>query len=263
MNIHPSAVIHRSAELADDVEIGAHACIEGRAVVGPGCVIHAHAVITGSVRIGRANTIGYGAIIGADPQDTTFKRQTPTEVWIGDHNVIREYCTIHRATFAGSATRIGNHCFLMGGIHVGHDSCIRDHVIIANNALLGGHVEIQERVFVGGGSAFHQHIRVGRLAVIQGNSAFSKDVPPFTIGAERNCVVGLNVVGLRRAGFTGEQRDEVKGAFKLLYKSGLNTTQALEKSRACHWTAEGRSFFEFVASAKKRGIADLLESVRS
>ncbi len=262
MNIHPTAVIHPSCELADDVEIGAHVCIEGKAVIGQGCRIQAHAILAGTVRIGRENTIGYGAVIGADPQDLSFKSSTPSEVWMGDHNVVREYCTIHRATRPGGATLIGNHCFLMAGTHMAHDTVLGDHVIVANNALLGGHTVVQDRAFIGGGSVFHQHIRVGRLVVVQGGSAFSKDIPPFTIAAERNTVAGLNVVGMRRAGLTAVQREEVKHAFKLLYKSGLNTSQALEKSRQHHWNAEGKSFFDFVAAAKKRGIADLLESVR-
>jgi UDP-N-acetylglucosamine acyltransferase len=263
MKIHSTAVIHPSAEIADDVEIGPHACVEGRAVIGPGCVIQAHAILAGNVRIGRENQIGYGAIIGADPQDLGFKKSTPTEVRIGNRNVIREYCTIHRATREGGATEVGDDCFLMAGSHLGHDVRISDSVIIANNVLMGGHVEVQDRAFIGGGTAFHQHIRVGRLAVVQGNSAFSKDIPPFTLAAERNTVVGLNVVGMRRAGFTAVQREEVKQAFKLLYKSGLNTTQAIEKAQLHHWNQEGRTFFDFVAAAKKRGIADLLETVRS
>ena len=125
-----------------------------------------------------------------------------SEVRIGDGNRIREYCTIHRGTSHDSATVVGSHCFLMAGAHLAHNVRLGDRVILANNALLGGHVIVEDRVFIGGGCVFHQHIRVGRLAICQGASAFSKDVPPFTIAAERNGVAGLNVVGLRRAGLT-------------------------------------------------------------
>ena len=135
-------------------------------------------------------------------------------------------------------------------------------MIIANNSLLGGHVQVADRVFIGGGCVFHQHIRVGRLAIAQGLSAFSKDIPPFTLAAERNTVAGLNAVGLRRAGLDAAQRQEIKNAFKLLYKSGLNTAQALAASEELDWGPEAREFFDFVRAAKKRGICDLLETNR-
>jgi len=262
VNIHRSAVIHPSAQIAEDVEIGPHVTIEGNAVIGPGCVIQANAVLAGVVRMGKNNLVGYGAVLGANPQDLSFKHKTSSEVWIGDHNVIREYCTVHRATREGAATRIGHHCYLMAGTHMAHDTHIGDGVIIANNGLLGGHVHIDDGAFIGGGSAFHQNIRVGRLAVVQGNSGFSKDIPPFTLAAGRNTVAGLNIIGLRRAGIAADQRNEIKQAFKLLYKSGLNTTQALERSRQHRWGTEAAAFFEFVAQAKKRGICDLLETTR-
>ena len=263
MKIHPTAIIHPDAQIADDVEIGPYVCIEGAAIIGAGCVVQAHAVFSGSVVLGKNNRIGYGAIVGAWPQDLSFKLERDSSVVIGDNNTIRELCTIHRATGEGNATRIGNDCFLMAGAHLAHEVRVGDNVIIANNALLGGHVQIADRVFIGGGCVFHQFIRVGRLAICQGASAFSKDIPPFTLAAERNTVAGLNVVGLRRAGFDSAQRQEIKDAFKLLYKSGFNTAQALEAAQKREWSAHGREFFDFVAQAKKRGICDLLETVRS
>ncbi len=154
---------------------------------------------------------------------------------------------------------MGDHNYLMAGAHLGHDVHLGSHVVIANNALLGGHVHIGDRVFIGGGSIFHQHIRVGRLALTQGASGFSKDVPPFTMGAEHNFVAGLNTVGLRRAGLDSARRQEIKNAFKLLYKSGLNTAQALAAAGELDWGPDAREFFDFVRDAKKRGICDLLE----
>lgn len=260
MKIHSTAIVSREAEIASDVEIGPYVCIEGKATIGPGCVIHAHAILSGRVVLGKNNTIGYGAVIGAPPQDLSFRPGISSDVWVGDNNVIREYCTIHRGSREGGVTRIGHQNFLMAGVHLAHDVRMGDHVIIANNALLGGHVQIQDRVFVGGGSVFHQYVRVGQMALTQGLSAFSKDVPPFTIGAERNCVAGINSVGLRRAGLDPDQRMDIKHAFKLLYKSGLNTTQALEHAQGRKWGAEGQLFFNFIAEAKKRGICDLLEN---
>lgn len=260
MKIHSTAIIDPKAELAQDVEIGPYVCIEGKATIGSGCVIQAHAVLSGRVVLGKNNTIGYGAVLGAFPQDLSFQPDISSEVWVGDNNVIREHCTVHRGSREGGVTRIGNNNFLMAGVHLAHDAGVANHCILANNALLGGHVQVADRVFIGGGCVFHQHVRIGQLALTQGLSAFSKDVPPFTIGAERNCVAGLNTVGLRRAGLKADERQEVKHAFKLLYKSGLNTTQALAHSRQHHWGTPGTAFFDFVEAATKRGICDLLES---
>ena len=260
MNIHPTAIIDPAAQIADDVQIGPFVCIEGAAVIGGGCVIHAHAVISGAVRMGERNVIGHHAIIGTFPQDLAFKAETRSEVIIGSDNVIRELSTIHRGTAEGSATRVGDHCYFMAGAHLAHNVQVGNHVIIANNALLGGHVHVADRVFIGGGCVFHQFVRVGRLAITQGLSAFSKDIPPFTLAAERNNVVGLNVVGLRRSGLALEARNEIKRAFKLLYQSGRNVSQALEAANGEAWSAESAEFFQFVRDAKKRGVCSLLES---
>lgn len=258
--IHPTAIVHPDAQLGDGVQVGPYAVIEGPAQIGEGCVIQSHAVITGWVRMGTHNTIGYGAIVGADPQDYAFNPATKSWVVLGDHNRIREYATLHRGTGEGTETRVGSHCFLMTGVHVGHNSQIADRVVIANNVLLGGHVHVGPGVFIGGGAVFHQFVQVGRQAIIQGNSAMSKNVPPFLIGAEINRVVGMNVVGLRRSGMTSAQRQEIKEAFKLLYKSGLNTHQALAAAKERTWGPEATAFFEFIAGSQKRGICDLMTS---
>lgn len=254
MKIHPSAVIDQRAVLADDVEIGPFTIVGGDVTIGAGTVLQSHVVLEGSVGIGARNVIGHGCIIGAPPQDLGFKPATQSSVAIGDDNVLREYCTIHRGTSEGSATTIGNRTFLMVGVHIGHNCRVADGVIIANNCLLAGYVEIDERAFIGGGTTFHQNMHVGRLVMAQGSSAFGKDIPPFLLAAERNFVFGMNVLGMRRAGFTAAERDDVKRAFKLLYKSGLNTRQALEQASATEFGALGREFFEFVGNAGKRGI---------
>ena len=261
--IHPTAIIHPEARLGAGVRVSPYAVIEGPAQIGDGCEIQSHAVITGWVRMGARNTIGYGAIVGADPQDYAFNPATESWVILGDNNRIREHATLHRGTGEGTETRVGDNCFLMTGVHVGHNSVIADRVVIANNVLLGGHVHIDSGVFIGGGAVFHQFVHIGRQAIIQGNSSLSKNVPPFLIGAEINCVAGINVIGLRRSGMTPAQRQEVKDAFKLLYKSGLNTSQALAAARERPWGPEGTAFFEFVAGSKKRGICDLLTSLGS
>src|SRR4029077_17907031 len=147
-----------------------------------------------------------------------------------DDNIIREYCTIHRGSADGSATKIGDKNFLMSGAHIGHNCFIGNNVVIANNCLLAGYVRVDDSAFLGGGSTFHQFMHIGRLVMVQGSSAFGRDLPPFVIAAESNSVFGVNVVVLRRAGFNAKDRDEIKAAFKLVYQSGLNIAQALEKA---------------------------------
>ncbi len=257
MKIHPTAIVDPKAQIGADVEIGPFSVIGAQAAIGNGTVVQSHVVLEGDVAIGAGNLIGHGAIIGAPPQDLSFSPERKTKIEIGDQNVIREHCTIHRGTAEGSATRIGKRNFLMAGAHIGHNCEVGDNVIIANNCLLGGYVRVDDDAFLGGGCLFHQHIHVGRLAIAQGGSAFGKDIPPFVIAAERNYVFGLNVVGLRRAGFSAQDRDEIKAAFKVVYTSGLNVGQAIERAAAMNFGAPAREFLDFVANAKKRGICPL------
>jgi len=252
--IHPTALVDPGAQIGDGVEIGPFSIIGPKAVIGEKTIVQSHVVIEGEVAIGSGNFVGHGAIIGAPPQDLGFSPERKTQVEIGDENVVREYCTIHRGSAEGSVTKIGDKNFLMAGAHIGHNCAIGNNVIIANNCLLGGHVRVDNGVFLGGGSTFHQFMHIGRLVMVQGSSAFGKDLPPFVIAAERNSVFGVNVVGLRRAGFSAKDRDEIKAAFKLLYMSGLNIGQAIEKAATMKFGTPAREFLDFVANAKKRGI---------
>jgi UDP-N-acetylglucosamine acyltransferase len=145
----------------------------------------------------------------------------------------------------------------MAGAHIGHNCAIGNNVVIANNCLLAGYVRIDDGAFLGGGSTFHQFMHIGRLVMVQGSSAFGKDLPPFVIAAERNYVFGLNIVGMRRARLSANDRSEIKEAFKLVYLSGLNTSQALEKAQTMTFGTPAREFLDFVAGAKKRGICPL------
>lgn len=254
MSIHATALIDAKAQIGADVEIGPYSVIGPQVVIGDKSLVGSHVVMEGDVQIGEHNVIGHGAIIGSAPQDLAFNFQTRSGVRIGTNNTIREHCTIHRGTAEGTVTTIGDKNFLMVGAHVGHNCAIGSNVIIANNCLLGGYVEIQDNAFLGGGCVFHQFIRVGRLAITQGGSAFSVDIPPFVMSALLNYAIGLNVVGLKRAGFNREEREELKAAFKLIYTSGLNTSQALARAAEKPWGGPAREFFDFIASAKKRGI---------
>jgi UDP-N-acetylglucosamine acyltransferase len=251
--IHPTALVDPAAQLGADVEIGPYAVIGAGAVIGANCKLQAHVVIEGSVKMGAGNFVGYGAIIGATPQDLSFDPKTQSSVEIGEGNTIREYCTIHRGSAEGSATVLGNGNFLMVGTHLGHNCTLGDGVVIANDCLLAGYVRIDDRAFIGGGSRFHQGIRMGRLVMAEGR--FTQNLPPF-LSAAKNQVYGMNIVGLRRADFSATDRDEIKRAFKLLYRSGLNTKQALEKAAETEFGPVGREFFEFVANAGKRGIVN-------
>jgi len=252
--IHPSAFVDPASRLAADVQVGPGVIIESGAVIGEGCRIQAHAVITGHVKMGTRNTVGYGAILGADPQDYDFKPGTKSEVLIGDDNIIREYVTIHRGTKEGSVTQVGDNNFLMVGVHLGHNASIGNRVIIANNCLLAGYVEVQDGAVLGGGSVFHQFLRVGRLCMVRGGERFPKDIPPFVSAYGTSMVAGINAVGLKRSGFSSETRLEIKRAFRLIYHSGLNITQALEESKKTSWGPEAQEFLDFIASAKKRGV---------
>src|SRR6184192_601540 len=255
LKVHPTAIVDACAQIGADVEIGPFSIVGPQAVIGEKTILQSHVVMEGEVVIGNGNFIGHGAIIGAPPQDLSFSPERKTRVEIGNDNIIREYCTIHRGSPEGSATKIGDKNFLMAGAHIGHNCLIGNNVVIANNCLLAGHVRIDDGAFLGGGSTFHQFMHIGRLVMVQGSSAFGKDIPPFVIAAERNAVFGLNIVGLRRAGFSAKDREEIKAAFKLVYLSGLNISQALEKAAATmKFDGPAREFLNFIANAKKRGI---------
>ena len=255
--IHPTAIVDPVAKLAANVEVGPFSIIGPHVTIGEKTIVQSHVVIEAEVAIGRGDFIGHGVIIGVPPQDVSFSPERKTKVEIGDDNIIREYCTIHRGSPDGSATKIGDRNFLMAGAHVGHNCVIGNNVVIANNCLLAGYVRVDDGAFLGGGSTFHQFMHVGRLVMVQGSSAFGKDLPPFVVAAERNSVFGLNIIGMRRAGLNANDRDGIKEAFKVVYLSGLNTSQALDKAKTMTFGAPAREFLDFIAKSKKRGICPL------
>jgi UDP-N-acetylglucosamine acyltransferase len=250
--IHPSAVIDPGVNLGVEVKIGPYAVIEEGCVIGDYTEVRAHAVICRGSLIGPHNQIGYGAIIGAEPQDYAFKG-TRSRVEIGSGNRIREYVTIHRATKEEGATSVGNDNFLMSGVHLGHDTRIGNHVIMANNTLLSGHVQVEDRAFLGGATLVHQHVRIGTLAITRGGTRLGKDVPPYFMAVDTNVVSGLNRVGLRRAGVDQETRRSIQMAYEMIYRSNLNVSQALEELRAKFHQPEIAHLIAFIA-ATKRGI---------
>jgi UDP-N-acetylglucosamine acyltransferase len=226
--IHPTAVISADVELADDVEVGALAVIDGKITLGPGCVIRPGAYLYGRITMGRGNVVFSGAVVGEQPQHLKYRGE-PTSVEVGDFNIFREHVTVHRGTTQSMKTVIGNHNYLMAGAHIAHDSVIGDRCIFTNGSLVAGHCVIEDNVILSGNSAVHQFCRVGRLALISGCSASTKDVPPFVIQQGIDCVSGLNLIGMRRAGMTSAQIDTARRAFRILYRDGLVLHAAMAK----------------------------------
>jgi UDP-N-acetylglucosamine acyltransferase len=252
--IDPSAKIAANVELAPDVEVGPGVIIDGPTRIGAGTRIQAHAYIGPYTTIGEGNLIGFGAIVGHEPQDYAFKGEESYTV-IGDHNLIREYVTIHRGTNPGSATRVGNHCFLMGLSHMAHNSSLGDNVIVVNGALVGGYVEVADRAFISANCLLHQFIRVGTLVMMRGGSRASRDIPPYSIIDWEHTVRGLNLVGLKRAGFKADQIKALRHAFRILFLRNTNLKQAMEQVEAeVSLTPEVAHLLEFIR-ASKRGVA--------
>jgi UDP-N-acetylglucosamine acyltransferase len=253
--IHPTAIIHPKAKLDSSVQVGPYAVIDAGVELGAHCVVGPHVYLTGVTRIGSHNKFHAGCVIGDAPQDLKYKDE-PTCVRIGDHNVFREHATVHRATKADGETVIGSHNFLMANCHVGHNSHLGDYIIIANGAMLGGHAAVQDRAFISGNCLVHQFVRVGTLTIMQGGSAISKDLPPFTIARGDNGICGLNAVGLRRAGFTAEQRLELKKIYHALFRSGKNLRTAIADAQKNFNSATAKVLLEFVANAKRGLCSD-------
>jgi len=224
--IHPTAVISAEAELADGVEIGPFAVLEGPVRIGPGCRLRPYAHLIGPLTLGSDNLIFSGVVLGEQPQHLRYAGE-PTGLVIGDGNVFREHVTVHRGTTHSWTTRIGNHNFFMAHSHVAHDCVIGNHCLLANGALLGGHCIVEDGVFLSGNCAVHQFVRLGRLCLLSGTSATGKDIPPFIVQQNVNVVVGVNVVGMRRAGLSAVQIDAVRKAFHILYRQGLPLPDAL------------------------------------
>lgn len=251
-SIHPTAIIHPRAVLDPSVEIGPNVVIEEHVTIGRGTKIYANAYITGYTTIGENNQIHMGAVIGHDAQDFAFDPGIVSHVQIGDNNIIREYATIHRGSKPDSTTVVGSSNFLMGGAHLAHNVRLGNNVIVANYAGVAGYVTVGDRAFVSGGVMVHQFVTVGRLAMLSGNGRFSRDIPPFLVALERNRVEGVNLVGLRRAGFSKEAIREIKEAYKLLYLSGYGKNRAIEKLEAAGFASpEAAEFIAFVKTAKR------------
>lgn len=254
MPIDPSARIAANVELAPDVTVGPGVTIDGPSRIGAGTRILAHAYIGPHTSIGQDNLIAFGAIIGYEPQDYAFQGGESYTV-IGDHNLIREYVTIHRGTKPGSTTRVGDHNFLMAMSHMGHNSSLGNHVVLVNGALLGGYVEVADRAIISGNCLLHQFIRVGTLVMMRGGARGTRDLPPYSNIDDLDTVKGLNLVGMRRAGFTAAQIAPLRQAFLILFGRRTNLARAMAQVEAeVPQTPEVAHLLAFIR-ASKRGVA--------
>lgn len=221
MSIHPLAVVSPAARLGVGVSIGAFCVVEDDVELGDFCSVASGAVIKSGVTAGCHNEFGEHAVVGGAPQHVARPKETG-RVRIGDHNVFREHITIHRALKTDACTTIGSHNYAMAGAHFGHDVVVGSNCIFANAALLGGHVTVEDRAFVSGAVAVHQFCRIGRLAMVGGHARIVQDVPPYMlIDGQTGCVVGLNIVGLRRSGHSADDINDLKSAYRLVYRRGL------------------------------------------
>jgi len=248
--VHPTAIVDPDCQLAESVEIGPYAIIRRGSILGERAVVDAHVLVEHTV-LGEDCQVGFGAALGGAPQDQHYQ-QEPTQVIIGDRTVIREYVTIHRATGAGNATRVGSDCLLMASTHLGHNCQVGNGVTISTLSGMSGHTIIEDMAIIGGMVGSHQRVRVGKLAMVSGLSKMSQDVPPFSlVDGKPARVVGPNLVGLRRAGLSPAVRQAIQQAFRMIYRSNLGLVEALEQVRA-----------EFGAIAEVNYLVDFLDRVR-
>ena len=253
--IHPTAVVHASAELGEDCQIGPHAVIDAAVILGPGCHVGPGAYLTGHTRLGSGNRIHAGAVIGDAPQDFKYAGK-PTRLIIGNDNVFREHVTVHRSNRLEEDTVLGDGNFLMAGSHVGHNCVLGNHNVLANGALLGGHVVVQDRAFISGNCLVHQFCRIGRLALMQGGSGISLDLPPFTLARDNNTLCGLNRVGLRRAGFSPEDRRALQRLYHLLFRSTQSRAERLRQAASEFPQPVCQEMIAFVTASKRGVCAD-------
>ncbi len=251
MNIHPLAIVNPNAHLGHDVTIGPFAVIESDVVIGEGCIIASHCVIKQGTTLGPHNIVHEAAILGGHPQHLK-KSDRLGRLVIGAHNTIREHATLHRAMKEDAATLIGDHNLLMACAHVAHDCRLGNHVVLANNTLLAGHVTVADRAFLSGAVGVHQFCRIGALAMVGGHARVVQDVPPYLmIDGNSGCVVGLNLIGLRRNGFTSDQVAELKAAYRIIYRRGMKWTEVLERLREEFSTGPAAVFHEFLSGGTR------------
>jgi UDP-N-acetylglucosamine acyltransferase len=256
MKVHPTAIIHPQAKIAESTSVGPYTVISEDVEVGDDCEIMSHVVLDGATRIGQRNRIFPWASVGLPPQDMKYAGE-PTRLEIGDDNVLREFITVHRGTTGGGGvTRIGNHNLLMAYVHIAHDCQLGDYIVMANGASLAGHVEVQDHATIGAFCGIHQFCRIGAYSFLGSYTIVSKDILPYAISSAPRPieVLGANRIGLERRGLMEKDISELQKALRLLSHSKLNTTQAVEAIEGKGFKSEHvRALVEFVKSTE-RGI---------
>ncbi|MEN6405293.1 MAG: acyl-ACP--UDP-N-acetylglucosamine O-acyltransferase [Thermoguttaceae bacterium] len=253
MSIHPSAIVSPSAQIGSNVHIGPFCIVESDVVIGDDCTLDARVSVKEGTTLGTNNRVFEGAMLGGLPQHVHIPDQ-PGRVTVGSGNTIRENVTIHRALLTDHATTIGDNCLFMVNAHVAHDCRIGNNVIVTNNAMLAGHVHVDDRAYVSGAVGIHQFCRIGTLAMVGGQAHLVQDVPPYvTVDGLSSLVVGLNKIGLRRAGYSNAAIQELMAAYRLIYRSGLRWAEVLEQLRTSFPTGPAAEFHEFL-STTARGI---------
>jgi len=253
-NIHPTAIVEPGTRLGSNVSIGAYTVIEDNVALGDDCDIGHHVVLASGTRLGNGVRVFSGAVVGNPPQDIKFKGEE-TIVEIGDMTVIRECVTVNRGTSVTGKTKVGKNCFLMAYSHVAHDCVLGDNIILANSVNLSGHVTIQDNVIIGGLTGVHQFVTLGIHAMIGGLFRVSKDVPPYVLaGGHPLSYEGLNLIGLRRRGFSPNTIQTIADTYNLIYRSKLNVSQALQKLHDMeNKIQEVENIIDFIQKSK-RGI---------
>jgi UDP-N-acetylglucosamine acyltransferase len=250
--IHPTAVVSGKAELASGVVVGPHSVIDENVIIGENCEISSCVRIHAGTRLAAGVRVFHGTALGGEPQDLKFGGE-PTELFVGENTVIREFVTMSRGTKATGKTTIGKNCLIMACAHVAHDCVVGDQVILVNIASLSGHVEVEDFAIISGLVPVHQFVRIGRHCMIGGGFRVVKDVPPYILATGQPLrYSGLNAVGLRRRGFSSEVRAALKQAYQILFQSELNTAQAVERIHTQLGTVEEvKHVLEFVAKSKR------------
>lgn len=256
--IHSSAIVDAKAELGQDVEIGPYAVVEGPCRIGDGCRIHAHAQIKKLTYMGKENIVHSFACVGGEPQDLKYDG-SDTTLELGDRNTIREFATLNRGS-EEKRTIVGSDCLFMAYSHVAHDCHLGDKVILANSGTLAGHVHVGSHVVIGGLAAVHQFVHLGNFAFVGGLTGVAQDIPPFMLCAgSRAKLRGLNLVGLRRAGFSGETITILKRAYRILWSSDLGRAEALSRIEAEFLVNESLQMLVAFVRSSRRGVASGLE----
>ena len=253
--IHPTAVVHETATLGTGVQIGAYCIVGASARLGADCRLEPHAIVREGCVLGDGCLIDSFVVIGGEAQMRVPDPEAAGgRVVVGPRTIFREGVTVHRPARAGGSTVIGPDCFFMANTHVAHDCQVASFVTMANGAMLGGHVQVGDHAFVGGGAGVHQFVRLGESSMVAGNAAISYDVPPYSVAADRNDIVGLNLVGLRRRGFPADVMADLKRCFRSVFHGGGNGREEAARARENQelaTTLQGKAFLEFFAGGHR------------